>query len=73
MDMLCENSVWRRVALRCKEVLSSTGFSLCAVNGPRLKPHRLKPVLLDRAGPALWLIEVSQAGSFHRVLVRNAN
>ena len=30
--------------------LSSTGFSLCSVNGPQFKPHRLKPVLLDRAG-----------------------
>src|SRR5712671_4938035 len=30
--------------------LRSTGFSLCSVNGPQFKPHRLKPVLLDRAG-----------------------
>src|SRR5882762_8922046 len=28
---------------------SSTGFSLCTVNGPQLKPHRLKPVLLKTA------------------------
>jgi hypothetical protein len=25
---------------------SSTGFSLCSVDEPQLKPHRLKPVLL---------------------------
>jgi hypothetical protein len=53
MDLLCEISVWRRIALRCREVLSSTGFSLCTVDGPRLNPHRQKPVLLDRAGPVL--------------------
>jgi hypothetical protein len=45
----------RRIALRCVDALSSTGFSLCSVDEPRLKPHRLKPVLLDRAGPALSL------------------
>src|SRR6266550_5273264 len=30
------------VQARC----SSTGFSLCTVDWPQLKPHRLKPVLL---------------------------
>src|SRR6266576_3863328 len=43
----------RRIALRCKDVLSGTGFSLWSVDEPRLKPHMLKPVLRDRAGPAL--------------------
>jgi len=31
--------------------LSSTGFKLCTAFRPQLKPHRLKPVLLERAGP----------------------
>jgi hypothetical protein len=48
-------------------------FSLCTVNGPQLKPHRLKPVLLNRAGPALSLLAVTLAGGFHRFHVRNAN
>jgi hypothetical protein len=48
-------------------------FSLCTVNGPQLKPHRLKPVLLNRAGPALSLLAVTPAGGFYRFHVRNAN
>ncbi len=32
-------------------VLSSTCFSLWTANKPQLRPHRLKPVLLERAGP----------------------
>src|SRR3977135_998700 len=39
-----------RIALRYMDVLSSTGFSLCTVDSPQLKPHRLKPVLLDPRG-----------------------
>jgi hypothetical protein len=45
--LFCDVRLLRRIALRCKDVLSSTGFSLCSVEEPRLKPHRLKPVLLD--------------------------
>src|SRR5260370_23931388 len=63
----------RPIALRCVAVLSSTRFSLCTVNGPQLKAHRLKPVLLDRAGPALSLLAVNPAGNAHRVHVRNAD
>src|ERR1700704_2082007 len=54
-------------------VLRSTGFSLCTAAGARLKPHRLKPVLLDRAGFALSPPAVRRAGNFHGVFVRNAN
>jgi hypothetical protein len=63
----------RRIALRCADALSSTGFSLCSVDEPQLKPHRLKPVLRDRAGHALFLAEVRPAGNFHGVYVRNAD
>ncbi len=52
MDLFCEVNLLRRIALRCMDALSSTGFSLRTVDWPQLKPHRLKPVLLDRAGPA---------------------
>jgi hypothetical protein len=52
MHLLCELSLLRRIVVRGMEVLSSTGFSLCSVDRPQLKPHRLKPVLLDSAGPA---------------------
>ncbi len=52
MDLLCDVSVLCRISLRCMEVLSSTGFSLCGVLRPgKSKPHRLKPVLLDRTRP----------------------
>jgi len=72
-NLFCDVSLLCRIALRCVAVLSSTGFSLCTVNGPQLKPHRLKPVLLDRAGPALSLLAVNPAGNVHRVQVRNAD
>jgi len=39
----------------------------------QLKPDRLKPVLLDRAGPVLSLLAGKAAGTFRRVLVRNAD
>ena len=48
--MLCDVSLPRGIVLRRMTVLSSTGFSLCTVNEPQLKLHRLKPVLLDREG-----------------------
>jgi len=54
-------------------VLSSTGFSLWAATGAYIKPHRLKPVLLDLAGLALSPPAVRRAGNFRRVFVRNAN
>ena len=73
MDPLFDVSLPRRIALRCIVVLSSTGFSLCTVDAPQLKPHRLKPVLLNRAGHALPLLAVTPAGNFQRVLVRNAD
>ena len=50
INLFCNVSLLRRIALRCMDALSSTGFSLCTVRGPQLKPHRLKPVLLDREG-----------------------
>jgi hypothetical protein len=53
MDLLFDVSLLRRIALRCTKVSSSTGFSLCSAEVPQFKPHRLKPVLLDRARPAL--------------------
>jgi hypothetical protein len=52
MHLLRELSLLRRIVVRCTEVLSNTGFSLCSVDRLQLKPHRLKPVLLERAGPA---------------------
>jgi hypothetical protein len=39
-----------RIALRCLDVFSSTGFSLCGLNCGASTVHRLKPVLLDRVG-----------------------
>src|SRR6266404_8490499 len=73
MNLLCDVSLPRRIALRCMVALSSTGFSLCIAAGPQLKPHRLKPVLLDRAGAALVSLAEMPVGNFHRVLVRNAD
>src|SRR6266850_3138661 len=72
-NLFCDVRLLRRFALRCKDVLSSTGFSLWGVDEPRLKPHRLKPVLLDRAGPALSLVEVNPTGNFHKVHLRNTD
>src|SRR6267142_5279524 len=40
--LFCDVRLLRRIALRCKDVLSSTGFSLCSVDEPPIKPHRLK-------------------------------
>jgi hypothetical protein len=72
-NLVYDVSLLRRIASRCMAVLSSTGFSLCTVNGPQLKPHRLKPVLLDRDGPPLSLLAVNPAGNLHRVHVGNVD
>ena len=72
MDLPRDFNLLRRIAPRGREVSSSTGFSLCTVAQPQLKPHR-QNVLLDRAGPALQLFAVKLAGSVHRFLVRNAH
>jgi hypothetical protein len=55
------------------DALSSTGFSLWSVDEPPLKPHRLKPVLRDCAGPVLSLLAANPAGNFYRVHERNAD
>jgi hypothetical protein len=73
INLFCDLSLLCRIALRCMDVICSTGFSLCTVDSPQLKPHRLKPVLLDRAGPALSLLAVNPAGNFHRVHLGNAD
>ena len=73
MNLLCDVSLPRRIALRRMVALSGTGFSLCTAAGPQLKPHRLKPVLLDRARTALVPFAEIPVGNFHRVLVRNAD
>jgi hypothetical protein len=73
MNLLCDVSLPRRIALRCMVALSSTGFSLWTAAGPQLKLHRLKPALLDRAGAALAPLAEIPVGNFHRVLVRNAD
>ncbi len=52
MDLLCDVSLRSRIAPQRMKVLSSAGFSLCGVLRPgKSKPHRLKPVLLDRTRP----------------------
>src|SRR6266436_2760673 len=63
-------SLMRRVAIRCKAGFGSTDFSLCAFPLER-KSHRLKPVLLGRAGPALRLHAMERANVTNRILVRN--
>ena len=73
IDQLYDVSLPRGIVLRRMTVLSSTGFSLCTVNGPQLKPHRLNPMLLDRAGLVPSLLVVKPAENFHEVLVRNAD
>ncbi len=73
MDPLCDVNLLSRIAPRCMEALSSTGFSLCGLSGGKSTVHRLKPVLRDRAGPALKLLAVKPAGNFHRVRARNAH
>jgi hypothetical protein len=53
VDLFCDFSLLCRIALSCVEVVSSTGFSLCGLSGGQSTAHRLKPVLLNRAGAAL--------------------
>jgi hypothetical protein len=48
-NLFCDVRLLRRIALQCVDALSSTGFSLCSVDEPQLKPHMLKPVLRNRA------------------------
>src|SRR6202023_304198 len=60
----CETlNSWCKIAFRCDAGFGSTDFSLCSfrLSQRKPKPHRLKPVLLDRSGPAL------------RILVRNSH
>src|ERR1700704_1011480 len=71
-NLFCAVSLLRRIAMRCVDAWSSTGFSLCTVNGPQLKPHRLKPVLPHRALPVLFLLALNSAGNFDRVHASNA-
>ncbi len=48
---------------RTKERFSSTGFSLCGLQGVQEKPHRLKPVLLNHSTQSAIKIFVS-CGTF---------
>src|SRR5216684_3575967 len=64
MDLFRDVNLLSRIAPRCMEVLSSTGFSLCGLSGAHSTIHRLKPVPLDRAGPALERLAVKPAGDF---------
>jgi len=79
-NVFCDVKLLRPIAMRCVDALSSTGFSLCTVDGLQLKRHRparpaggLKPVLPHRARPALVPLAEIPVGNFHRVLVRNAD
>src|SRR6267143_5837554 len=66
-------SLMRRIAIRCKAGFGSTDFSLCAFPLERKsKSHRLKPVLLGRAGPSLPLHAMDQANVTNRILVSNS-
>ena len=49
LDLLWQVSMLRRIALRCVDASSSTGFSLCGLSCSPSTIHRLKPVLLDPA------------------------
>src|SRR6266851_645236 len=52
-DLLWHLSLLNRISVRCLIASSSTAFSLWAFSlVRRSKPHRLKPVLLECAGPA---------------------
>ena len=72
IDQLYDVSLPRGIVLQRMAVLSGTGFSLCTVNGPQLKPQRIKPVLQDRAGLASSLLVVKPAESFHEIPLRYA-
>jgi hypothetical protein len=73
MNLLFDVSLPRRIALWCMVALSSTGFSLCGLSCGQAAVHRLKPVLLDRAGLVLLPLAIKPARNFHRVLVRDAD
>ena len=73
MNLLFDVSLPRRIALWCMAALSSTGFSLCGLICGQAAIHRLKPVLLDRAGFALLPLTAKPAGNFRRILVRNGS
>ena len=60
-NLFCDVRLLRRIGLSCVDALSSTGFSLCSVDEPQLKPHRLKPVLLYRARLTLCLHAMERA------------
>src|SRR6266849_2108465 len=64
MDLFRDVNLLSRIAPRWMEVFSSTGFSLCGLGGAHSTIHRLKPVPLDRAGPALERLAVKPAGDF---------
>jgi hypothetical protein len=68
-NLFCDVRLLRRIALRCVDALSSTGFSLCGVSCGESTVHRLKPVLLGRAGLAPSLLVVKPGENFHEVLV----
>jgi len=71
--LLSVASLMRCIAFRCEVGFGSTDFSLCTfplVHQP--KSHRLKPVLLDRAGLAFSLHEMDQVNGFNKILVRNS-
>ena len=81
MNLLFDVSLPRRIALWCMVASSSTGscgerwrtISLCGLSCGQAAVHRLKPVLLDRAGLALLPLAIKPARNFHRVLVRDAD
>jgi hypothetical protein len=75
-NLFCDVRLPRRIVLRCVDALGSTGFSppagragLCGVSCGELTVHRLKPVLLDRAGFAPSLLVVKAGENFDEVLV----
>ena len=72
-NLFCDVRLLHRIALPCVDALSSTGFSLCGLGGGSSILHRLKPVLLDRTGPAPSLVEVNPARNFYRVHETNAD
>ena len=61
MDLRRDISLRSRIAPQRMKVLGSTGFSLCGVPRPgKSKPHRLKPVLLDRTRPVAACGEIGR-------------